>query len=340
MVLTTCTLVSACSGDSPSPTHVDRYPSREFAATSWDTVSAFGPETPDDTSLVAPATVTTWDQKLVVLDWVRATVSVMSDRGRPLWQFGHRGRGPGELEQVAYVRPTPWGTLWVIDGKNLKVVELDSAGQLLKEIPTRHLPAVPGSVMFPSHRRVVLGTQSPKAGRITADPDSLSVIQVRPFLWADSVNHRYDIRVRSASDSATGQWVEALYFGPGFVVGQADSVFGRYRYVDDIPWARKGNPRLTRLKADSARYGAVKAEVFEGEIYLLFGGRPLRMAHESEPTELVDVYGFDGGYRRSYLLPMSADDFALFPDGRFVVLSSYAELYPRIYVLRPNGFVK
>ena len=93
-----------------------------------------------------------------------------------------------------------------------------------------------------------------------------------------------------------------LELGPGFILYDGDQA--RFHpYVQAIPWAEKAGPRLTARRADSARFGAVSVSVDSTEIHMLFGGRPIRAAHPAEPTKLVDVYGLDGSYLRSYELP-------------------------------------
>lgn len=67
----------------------------------------------------------------------------------------------------------------------------------------------------------------------------------------------------------------------------------------------------------------------------MFGGRPRRQEHPlGEPTILIDVYGLDGAYRRSYLLP-SDTNWMVTEDARtFYVLTETADGLPTLLVLQ------
>jgi hypothetical protein len=334
-------VVAACSGQPETDNglrHLPEYPSRLFAATAWDTVASFGPESVDDTVLMTPTGITAWDDRLVVPEWPHARVRVFDRRGTPLWTYGRRGAGPGEIEQMVAVEATPWGNLWIMDGKNNRILELDTAGTLVRSRRAHHLPAVPTSVTFLSADRVLLGTQSPLAGRIIADTDSIKAERVAPSLWGDSVDHRYNIRLASDADPRTGRWVEALTYGPGFATGVGESVTGLHPYVDEIPWALKSGPAIRAVGADSARYGALGVQIVDDEIYMRFGGRPKRRAHDAEPTVLIDVYAFSGEYRRSYLLPMPTTSGEVLGRELFAVSGYHQGVLPRVFLLSPRGF--
>jgi len=87
---------------------------------------------------------------------------------------------------------------------------------------------------------------------------------------------------------------------------------------------------------DSARYGATAVRIVRDEIFMLFGGRPRRQEHPAEPTVLIDVYGLDGRYRRSYLLPCDAEGMTTRDGETFYVLTERDDGVPLILVLRPR----
>ena len=68
-----------------------------------------------------------------------------------------------------------------------------------------------------------------------------------------------------------------------------------------------------------------------------FGGRPNRFSRPGAlPTELIDVYGLDGRYRRSYQLPR--DTPALVTDGHiYYVLTRTLDGLPTILALVPRA---
>ena len=56
--------------------------------------------------------------------------------------------------------------------------------------------------------------------------------------------------------------------------------------------------------------------------------RKPRRAHD-----LIDVYGLDGGYRRSYRLPVDTDAMATVDGRTFYVLTPVERMYPHLFGL-------
>lgn len=329
-------LIAACTDAEPVYRSLNEYPGRQFAATSWDTLGWIGPADVNDTTLLSPRELTAWGDRLVVVEPGVSQVRAFGPDGVPLWIYGRKGAGPGELQQIGDLSPTPWGTLWILDHRGGKIVEIGPNGSLVDESVFRHFPIPASSVSFAGDDRIVFTANSPQNGLIFTSRDSLKVLATRPSPWADSVSARYNLRTAPASDPSTGTIVQALVHGPAFAVlppGKNEAEV--FPYIDNIPWALKASPRLSQERADSARYGALAADILDGEIYFLFGGRPLRFAHPDEPTVLVDVYRVDGSYRRSYLLPLDAEGLAVIGPDRFAVLGMHEGIFPRIYILRP-----
>lgn len=65
------------------------------------------------------------------------------------------------------------------------------------------------------------------------------------------------------------------------------------------------------------------------------GGRPKRYAHAHEPTHYIDVYGLDGRYHRSYLLPSDTWSMATADARTFYVLTFKGDM-PVLLGLRPG----
>ena len=61
---------------------------------------------------------------------------------------------------------------------------------------------------------------------------------------------------------------------------------------------------------DSGRYGAHQVAIAGERIFMLFGGRPKRPAHDAEAVTLIDVYSRAGHYLESYRLPFGANGMA------------------------------
>jgi hypothetical protein len=89
----------------------------------------------------------------------------------------------------------------------------------------------------------------------------------------------------------------------------------------------------TWSKTDSTSFGAKQLAYVDDEVYMLFGGRPLRPAHPAEATRFIDVYDKAGTYKRSYDLPV--DGMGFITDGEtFFVLT--LDPHPQLLALRPN----
>ena len=148
--------------------------------------------------------------------------------------------------------------------------------------------------------------------------------------WPESVPELANTGV-SLAEGPGSEWVSAFELGPGFTVWECDSPRS-YRYIDNIPFANKVGPAVRRAGADSARYGAVSLSIVGNEIFMLFGGRPVRSAHPGEPTVWIDVYSLKGVYERSYLLPFNANAMATDGDTFYLIVSDFL---PRLIALRP-----
>jgi len=337
-----CVVLSAsggCSGE-PQEHSVTRGEAveRRIVATRWDTVFQIGSPDPADTLLLGPRTIELWGDRVAVIDWA-SLVKVFDRSGRLLWWIGREGRGPKEFNNLVDLEIAPSGNLWALDAGNVRLAEISPDGEYVREVPLTHLRVPPSNVLRLSDR-VIFVANTPLSTFTAAHPDSFRILSISaipwelPTSWPGVPNAEINLRlVVTARDPDRTGWAAALYHGPGFMVWSRDTV-RTYRYIDPIPFAVKASPRINALRADSARYGAVSIAATNDEIFMLFGGRPRRFAHPDEPTVLIDVYGLDGVYRRSYRLPF--DTRMMTTDGEtFYVIEEAG--YPSILALRPRG---
>ncbi|MBA4158444.1 MAG: hypothetical protein H0X65_13350 [Gemmatimonadetes bacterium] len=231
---------------------------------------------------------------------------------------------------------SPTSNLSVLDVDNRKVVELSPGGEVVRDIPMHHLPVQPG-VLTTLHDRIVFTSQDPEHAVMIAEPDSLRLLSTARSAWPEPLDISLNIRTAPTSSSSPGDtWVTAFEFGPGFIVHRGDSA-AVHRYIDPIFFALKSGPRERAMGADTARFGARAVSIVGEEIFMLFGGRPIRMSHmEGEPTVLIDVYGLDGEYRRSYRLPSSSWSMDTDDGETFYVLTYADDTYPVLLGLRPR----
>lgn len=330
-------LSAACDRSAESDlVSIDEYPDRLFAAATWDTVAVIGGRNAQDTTLISPTFVRLWGEDLLVLDYVSLSLRLIDGQGRLQWVYDRQGGGPGEFKYASSFAITPDGYAWVLDPGNQKILEFEHDGTLRRELSLRHFPAVPTAFGFRG-KSAVFTTLTPGTGLIIASGDSLESTRTWPFPWPETIDaavnfHTFLSGNAAGSDTA----VIAFYHGPGFIVLEGDRATP-HRYIEHVPFALRVSPRLQEERADSARFAARSVRVVGDEIFFLFGGRPVRYAHmEGEPTRFIDVYGVDGAYKRSYLLPFSAREMDT-SDGEVFYLSTDAEdLYPQIIGLRPR----
>lgn len=309
------TIVAGCGGQRTAVR-------RDVVTSRWDTTMVVGGKSANDTTLLAPTWVSLWGPRIVVVDQPNEVVRVFDHRGRLLWSFGRRGHGPGEFENIGNAVQGPNGRLWILGWRNDRIVEVSDSGQMIREVSLAGYPVIP-STMLPLRNRVVFTTQTPRYGEIIADPDSLRIRSTKPFPWPQPLD--YALNLTTVATSSSTAWVEAFEYGPGFMVGRADTV-RTYHYFKWIPWAQKAGPALNAAHADSARYAARAASIAGNEVYFLFGGRPKRYAHPHEPTRYIDVYGLDGRYHRSFRLPSDTWSMATVDGRTFYVLTLQGDL--------------
>lgn len=305
---------------------------RNVVAERWDTLFVAGGETVNDTLFAGPNQLAIADGVVVVGDDMAARL-VALDRttGEVEWRFGGPGAGPREFRGLADIAVTRGGTIWVLDFGNGRIAELSSTGEFRGVRTLHHLPAPPASILPLADRAIAMSHGAPEPF-MEIGLDSLELRGAFTLAWPEPIPEIANTRVELA-EGPGNVWVSAFALGPGF------TVWGRggpssYHYRERVPFANRSSREIRRLRADSARNGAMSLDVVGEEIFVLFGGRPVRQAHPGEPTLWIDVYSLDGEYVRSYRLPF--DTSAMATDGQTFYLHP-AEGVPRLIGLRPIG---
>lgn len=309
---------------------------RVLATALWDTVFIIGSPSVADTTLLIPTRMALLDDSsLAVIDDVNLDLRLFSLPGGEIrWRYAEAGRGPGEWQFPHFVAPTPWGELWVLDNRNRTITRFDGSG-FRGELSAAHIPRLP-SVLAVWKDRVVFTTQWPDTGLIVTDRN-LVVSDILRYPWPDRLTFEQNVRM-SAAATVAGELVVAFEFGPGFMVFDSTIHDARtYDFIDPVPYSMKPRVALQAARRDSTRFGARSAAIRGREIHFLTGGRPLRFAHDGEPTRLIDVYGVDGAYRRTYLLPFNTEEMLAWRDSSYIVRIETAEGFPMILGLTPRS---
>lgn len=306
---------------------------RRLAGAGWDTLLQVGGQDPNDTTLLAPGWIRLWGNRIALLDWPNQNLRVLSRSGELLWSVGTRGGGPSEFGQVSSIAVGPDGNMWLLDSRNVKIMQFDSAGAFVRAVPLQHMPVPLGEFVMTADR-ILFPTQSPEHGVIETDLDSARILRSWPFPWPEPLDWRLNLAMVYAASASGDVWALAFMYGPGFMVFRGDSV-AIHRYIEPVPYVPKSGPHIRAMGADSARFAALSGSIVGDEIFFLFGGRPRRQVHPlGEPTVLIDVYGLDGGYRRSYRLPGDTKAMVTEDGQTFYVLTETEDGLPTLLGLR------
>jgi hypothetical protein len=329
VLLATCLvvglLVSACGDPGPQ--------GRQIVGQGWDTVLTIGSASIEDTVLIGPASVVVWNGLLAVLEDQPQRVRAFSLTGDDRWAFGSAGQGPGEMLQAFSLIESPNGNLGIADGRNRKLVEVDSAGQFMGERYYRHLPGASDNPTYFGDR-LIWSQYMPDRPLFVTDNEGLEVIDSVAIPWPLPADQKYRPNLSTWNAGSADRWVAALWVGPYFAVGDGETV-AVFPMVEPFHWSYAPTPQVQQdPMADSAYYGARDVALVEDEIYILGGGRPKRHAHDGEPSRMIDVYGVGGEYRRSYELPFASRSFDTDDGSVFYVLTDVDDIYPHVFGLR------
>lgn len=304
---------------------------RTVVTRSWDTLFVVGADGINDTLFARPHRIAVAGDLIVVGDGQADRVIAIDKRsGEARWSFGRRGSGPTEFLGIADIKWGKDGTILILDYGNGRLAELSTAGAFLGVRSLQHLPA-PAVAILPLDDRAI--AMSPGGGTqpfMELGRDSLELRGRLSLRWPDLIPDQANTEIVLA-EGPQNLWVAAFGQGPGFTVWNG-VVSNSHRYIERIPFANRVGPSVRQVGADSARFGAVSLSIVGDEIFMLFGGRPVRSAHPGEPTVWIDTYSLDGSYVRSYRLPSDTD--AMATDGNvFYVLVS--DGFPALLALRP-----
>jgi hypothetical protein len=308
-------------------------PARTIAGEGWDTILTIGSMSVDDTVLISPAAVVLWHGNLAILEDQPQRVRLFSASGADEWTFGSPGQGPGEMLQAYKLVVLANGNLGVADGRNRKLVEIDSSGRFVRERYYRDLPGASDSPT-PFGNRFVWSQYMPGRPLFVTDREDFSVLDSLVIPWPEPVDQKYRPDLSTWTAGSADRWVAALWFGPYFAVGDDDGV-SVFPMVEPFHWAYAPSAQVQQDPlADSAYVGARDVALVGDEVFILGGGRPRRRSHVEEPTRLIDVYSVAGEYKRTYELPFPSWAFDT-ADGRlFYLLTEKDGVYPLLFGLR------
>lgn len=293
-------------GDAPQRTTVDR----RIFGTAWDTVAVFGGET-DDTLLLIPRLLASRGARLVVYDYGDHRLKVF-DRGRLVWTFGGKGKGPGEFGNALDLEISRDGRIWLVDsglGRLTAVESSDSSSVLpLRGIMARDVVPLPSEVLITSVSAspeflVAFDSAGAVAGR-QGFPSS-AVAEAQPLVrqtnsalgddglsWATIFPFGNDLFVyRGREHRCSGKLVEGQPF-PKEGMGPGIPVWGVAVVVTDSTAAvlARGETEhalqvLDHYSLDDCRY--VGSELLPRKVYSLAYGRGIYYVGYDDPVPTV-----------------------------------------------------
>ena len=294
---------------------------RKVTVQEWDTVAIIGGADINDTTLHLPGRIVLWNEALAIIDQLPPFIRVFCNTGRPLWSTGRFGAGPGELKNPFALAVANNGNLLVLDAGLIRLNEYTPGGEFVRHLANARARIEADFTVIPD--RIVVTNSDPRISTTYLSTDSLKVIETQPLPWPDSLPRRTRIdRWNAAVPGKRMSWVSGFRRGPGFFV-YANGRPTYHPYIEEVPFV---SGRVATWKD-----GAQSIDVIRDEVFFLFGRQGLSTGIKR--PRLVDVYGLDGAYRRSYRLPMEA--FHLTTDGRtFYVLQH--QPFPAVVILRPK----
>lgn len=287
---------------------------RRFVEVAFDTVFVFGG--PADTVLNRMSAMRAFLDGVVATDNDTGRVAFISGEGDLRWIYERRGRGPFEINRPWDVVESAAGTLYVLDANNLKVVELSSEGEPIREerIPT--LPSIPWGLVEIRAGELLLMDARGRGVRWWPWKEGAPHEPLVPLPYPDSLPPGGLMRQIIISPvTEDGVWVAGMLFGPRWWINRDGRPAEVYDFVHRPGYRRTGEMidigggmQIMNTPPQTSYYGAEAIAVELEEIWVLSGGG-LGVVGESGGS-LVDVYGLDSGdYRYSFRTPTGASGF-------------------------------
>ena len=292
----------------------------------WDTIRVIGTSDPNDTSIAEPYRVFRWGNGIVELDAHAPYVRYFNASGARVWTYGRQGHGPGELTgDVVGATITRDKTLVLTDQRNARLLELGVDGALVREVSMAHLGRV-GDDIVDVGSAFILTTSTADRANVRVDRKTLRELAVDKLPWPATLPPGLLLSRHNAA-AENGDWFSAFFIGPGFFHYSGAKV-QFHRFADSIAF-RPVRP----TPSDTARFAAHWVRAVNGELHVLFGGRPGSMSQKQEFPRRIDVYTPEGVLKRSYLLPIWTVAFDTDGQNYYVVQN---DPYPAILILRPR----
>lgn len=256
---------------------------------------------PNDTVFADPYLIERWGDNIVVADGLDQRLVILDTIGTFLGTIGRKGEGPTEFRFIRDVVIQEDGSLLVVDARNQRISKVDRDGIIASTWQLDPTLGRPWSAAAVDHLFVVAFAPRPLIGYYSSDWTLLDTVRLtwQGSALGDSIIGTSRV---AAATGRSGRWSSAFSFGPGFVLWD-DHSSRSYPYLGSKVFTRSGEPIRD--------YGAFAVAVTIDEIYLLDGGTPARGEVERKLSRGIDVYGWDGQYRRTYTFAGRITDFAV-----------------------------
>jgi hypothetical protein len=300
---------------------------RRWAVIAWDTAFVVGG--PQDTLLQLPTRLAADGAGVSVLDRE-------AGRGRLLWSFGRKGKGPEEFTHPRDIHMDRQGRTWVLDVANGRVTLIDEHGASDGRIPLSAVGRTADGIVPEEGGGVILLTFEADRPIVRLSPSGQVLERVSFPSPEHERLHPLASQLVVGHDPTEGGWVGAYGLGDGFFAFLSTSWLGyRGRYIERVEFprvAQRGRFSLGRRERASWLTGVVFAaetvSLSRGRVYVFFGG------NSSDRHRVMDVYSLDdGSYVESLRLPIRPRH-AVYADG--LVYALHERPYPTLVAWRPR----
>jgi hypothetical protein len=254
--------------------------------------------------------------RFYLYDYGDQKIKAYTMQGKPLWEYGRSGHGPGEFANPTDLAVAPDRSLWISDPPNGRITVLDSVGALLATIPQpsivfRTQPLSEGRywVWHPTQDFVELGDSGGEALTQPSKPRGLAGIDQ----W---VRELFLVDMGKGGLAVIYKWSSNFYVirGPGRDVVGFEGVLQRPFPQGTARQVKTPIGQITRLGPDPKSQQVTRGGAFcDGSLTIL-------AADIVDAPSVVDDYdGATGKYLGSRRLPQEVSDVDCDVSGKVLV---------------------
>lgn len=308
--------ITACERHLPDESLV-RVGDRLYQRVAWDTTFVAG-GTLQDSALLLPRLMTAGDGRLYVYDYGDQRLKAFDGGGNLLWQYGHRGEGPGEFRNPLDLEVSPASDVWVFDGGTGRITVLSPSGGVLRMMS----PGIAIRDVLPLRGKTIVSPVAP-GEQYWLELDSLGQPVSSGRYPLPELNDAAPlVRQTYSTVGRDGRtWATIFPFGNVFLVHKDTALACHGTLIEGAPFPDQAGPDMP--------IWAAAAALADSSLFVLARGT------SDDALQILDEYSLvDCAYRRTLRLPRKVR--ALATDGRLFYIS-YEDPAPTILGITMAG---